>query len=159
MQTIERPVEAPAAPSGDGLSSLVSAMLKFSRLARSWEALERAGMSKIQVAVLIELARTGAERVTTLANRLGIEISVISRQLAAMTDAGLVERLRDPEDGRACLVTLSAQGRELLVQLDERRHAWFSNILADFDDTELASAARLIETVNAAWETVQRAHS
>ncbi len=159
MQTIERPVEAVAAPAGDGLSSLVSAMLSFSRLARSWEALERAGMSKIQVAILIELARTGAERVTALANKLGIEISVISRHLASLTDAGLVERLRDPEDGRACLVTLSDQGRNRLVELDERRHAWFSRILADFDDAELASAARMIETVNAAWETVQRAHS
>lgn len=159
MQTIERPAEVVAAPAGDGLSSLVSAMLSFSRLARSWEALERAGMSKIQVAILIELARTGAERVTALAKKLGIEISVISRHLASLTDAGLVERLRDPEDGRACLVTLSDQGRNRLVELDERRHAWFSRILADFDDAELASAARMIETVNAAWETVQRAHS
>lgn len=139
--------------------SLVTALLRFSRLARSWEALEGAGMSKVQVALLMELSRVGTERVTTLSKLLGVEVSVISRQLSAMVDSGAVERVRDPEDGRAWQVTLSEQGRRQLAELHERRNAWFSRILVGFDDTERAAAARVIEAVNAEWESVQRRHS
>lgn len=147
------------AVSDDPTTRFISALLTYSRLSRSWEAFEARGMTKVQVAILTELSKRGAERVTTLAEKLGVELSVVSRHVTSLSDAGAVARVRDPEDGRAWLLTISGPGEELLAELRQRRHAWFERVLAGFDDDQRATAARVLETINAEWESVQRRHS
>src|ERR1700755_3345303 len=49
-----------------------------------------------------------------VAEKLCLDRSVISRQVAALVDAGLVDRASDPDDGRAELVSLTDAGRERL---------------------------------------------
>ena len=51
-------------------------------------------------------------RLTELADRAGVTKQTASLLVAALEREGLVERVPDPEDGRARLITLSARGRE-----------------------------------------------
>lgn len=51
-------------------------------------------------------------RLTELANRAGVTKQTASLLVAALEREGLVERVPDPEDGRARLIRLSARGRE-----------------------------------------------
>ncbi|MEA4944374.1 MAG: MarR family transcriptional regulator [Propionicimonas sp.] len=155
MQANELTVSpAPVLPD-DVTARFIHALLTYSRLSRSWEAFEGRGMTKIQMAILTELSRRGDQRVTMLSETLGVELSVISRQITALYEAGAVARVRDPEDGRAWLLTISGQGEELLAEARKRRHAWFSRVLADFDDDQREIAARILETVNAEWASIQ----
>ena len=51
-------------------------------------------------------------RLTELADRAGVTKQTASLLVAALEREGLVERVPDPEDGRARLIRLSTRGRE-----------------------------------------------
>ena len=51
-------------------------------------------------------------RLTELADRAGVTKQTASLLVVALEREGLVERVPDPEDGRARLIRLSARGRE-----------------------------------------------
>lgn len=56
-----------------------------------------------------------------LVERLGLDKSTISRQLAQLVELGMAERVADPEDARVRLVQLTERGvAELRVLRDER---------------------------------------
>ena len=57
----------------------------------------------------------------TSSNRLGLDKSTVSRQVAHLVDLGLVERAADPVDGRAQVLTPSAEGSTRLARIREVR--------------------------------------
>ena len=94
--------------------------------------------------------RHGPCRVTALAEVARVDASVVSRQIAHLEKIGLVERLPDPADGRAHLVSISAEGASVLEQgrerlagmVDERLQGWSPDeILAFSDDLRRVLAA------------------
>ncbi len=60
------------------------------------------------------LEARGSTRPGQIAVALNVDPSVVSRQLATLEPLGLVTRGTDPEDGRAELITITAQGRDQL---------------------------------------------
>src|SRR3954471_12934064 len=54
----------------------------------------------------------GAIRPTALAGLLEVDLSVVSRQVRSLEDAGFVQRETDPQDARAALVSATDAGRE-----------------------------------------------
>src|SRR4051795_8904193 len=57
--------------------------------------------------LLVPLEREGEQRCSTLAAKAGVDVSVVSRQVAALERAGYVARRPDPRDGRASLFSLT----------------------------------------------------
>ena len=60
--------------------------------------------------LLKTLATSGPLRVTDLAVCANLDVSTVSRHVAQLHSAGLIERTPDPVDGRAQRVKLSAPG-------------------------------------------------
>jgi len=60
-------------------------------------------------------------RVSDLADKVYADISTVSRQVTHLVGLGLIERLPDPEDGRAHLLTLTPAGIALLTTLRQDR--------------------------------------
>jgi DNA-binding MarR family transcriptional regulator len=58
-------------------------------------------------------------RASKLAERLLVDMSVVSRRLTMMRRRGWIERVKDPTDRRAQLVTLSDSGLALWEELRE----------------------------------------
>src|SRR4051795_5982729 len=67
--------------------------------------------------LLVPLEREGEQRCSTLAARAGVDVSVVSRQVAALERAGYVERRPDPRDGRASLFRNTPVGLTRIVNL------------------------------------------
>ena len=65
--------------------------------------------------------------VKDLAARFGLDPSTVSRTVAALVRSGLVERAADPADGRASVLTLTALGRQTLIEVT----TWADERLAD----------------------------
>src|SRR3954447_23577807 len=57
--------------------------------------------------LLVPLEREGEQRCSTFAAMAGVDVSVVSRQVARLEKAGYVERRPDPRDGRASLIGLT----------------------------------------------------
>jgi DNA-binding MarR family transcriptional regulator len=66
-----------------------------------------------QFQVMSVLWEDGSHVVTTLADRLALDVSTISPLLKRLEARGLVERRRDPQDERRVVVNLTEKGLEL----------------------------------------------
>ena len=135
----------------DPTDDLIRALMQTTRLSRTWEAFEGQGMSKAQIAILTQLRQQGACRLTVLASSLNLELSVASRQVNALAEAAAVTRDRDPDDKRAWVIAIADGGRDTLRAIEEGRRCWFDATLAGFSLRQRATAARVIEAVNAEW--------
>jgi len=75
-------------------------------------------------------------RMGTLADRLAVEAPHVSRQVQRLERAGLVERVPDPDDGRAQRVRITERGAETVecVRAVVRRR--MAEALADWSDED-----------------------
>ena len=86
---------------------------------RVQEFLDDAGidMSAEEISILTVLAHLdGPERMKPLSEKLGRDATTVSRQVAGLEEAGLVERSPCPDDGRATAVTITKAGSKLVEQ-------------------------------------------
>ena len=73
--------------------------------------------------LLFQLVNDGPRRSSALAEAACVDPSTVSRQVAQLVKAGLVERQSDPEDGRASLLVATEQGRAAYAAKQEHRAA------------------------------------
>jgi DNA-binding MarR family transcriptional regulator len=77
-----------------------------------------------------DIAEHGPLTQNALATRLHLQKSTVSRLVAQLTDRGWVERFPDPNDGRAQLVSLTSEGRDVARRLNNARVRRFATLLA-----------------------------
>ena len=104
----------------------------------------------------LTLAQFGALDVTSqnaglrmgeLADRLLIDDSTTTRIVTSLVDRGLVERTRDPIDGRAFVLTVTAAGDKLRTEAAQAHSAMLADrlsVLAKEDQSSLESALRTL---------------
>lgn len=119
-------------------------------------------------ATLSVLASSGPRRLTDLAISQGVSQPSMSVMIARLERQGIVERRRDPCDGRIVLVVITGAGRELLGRRRRARAAFLSTLVASLgqaDQQALAAAAgalrRLVDpaAVPAALDAAKQAAS
>lgn len=87
---------------------------------------DRAGaalLSKLQASA------DGTLRVTSLADRLGVDTPTVTRKIQQLERLGLVARDADPDDRRAHRIRLTDDGRETLVLLNDAKRRWLAALL------------------------------
>src|SRR4051812_12877015 len=84
----------------------------------------------------------GPVRVSDVAQKLNVALSVASRQVSALERAGYVERQPDPDDGRAHRVAITAAGRRVLAESHRRMVDAFSQALQDWTPEELEALSQ-----------------
>jgi DNA-binding MarR family transcriptional regulator len=84
------------------------------RLVRMLRRTGTADVSPGGFSALATLNRQGAMRPGDLAAREGVSAPTMTRIVASLEDAGLVDRAADPQDGRAVLVAVSPAGSALI---------------------------------------------
>lgn len=111
-------------------------------------------------AMLIPLEQGGEQRCSTLASAVGIDVSVASRQVAALERAGYVARRPDPRDGRAALLRLTDAGAAALATARALRDHWAASALSRWDEDDAVRLSelveRLIEDLDASARTTGR---
>ena len=98
--------------------------------------------------LLALLQDSGPLRASDLVARLGLDKSTVSRQLASLVALGLVDRTADPEDGRAQVLTPSAEGSTRLARIREARRARWEDDLAGWPAEDVATLAELLGRFN-----------
>lgn len=120
------------------LSVSIIRMLRMLHATRARAPRVHPGLEPSHHAVLVAL-RDNPARVGDIAERIISDASTVSRQVSHLTALGLVEKVPDPQDGRAQVVALSDEGRAVLDELVARREAWFDELLADWPDEDVAT--------------------
>ncbi|MGY1746850.1 MarR family winged helix-turn-helix transcriptional regulator [Blastococcus sp. SYSU D00695] len=96
-------------------------------------------------ALLVPLERDGEQRCSALAAAVDIDVSVASRQVAALERAGYVERRPDPRDGRASLLRLTDAGAAALATTRALRNDWAATALSGWDEVDAVRLSELVE--------------
>jgi len=77
-----------------------------------------------------------------------VQPPTMTRIVAALVEAGLVEREADPTDGRVAWVTVTPEGRRLLERSRRRKEAYLAKALGSLEQDELRTledAAGILE--------------
>ena len=98
--------------------------------------------------LLALLQDSGPLRASDLVARLGLDKSTVSRQVSSLVDLGLVDRTADPEDGRAQVLTPSAEGSARLNRIRDARRARWESDLSGWDTDDVATLALLLGRLN-----------
>lgn len=103
------------------------------------------GVERAAYVLLARLVLEGPHRSNVLAEAVRSDPSTVSRQVAGLVRAGLVERRPDPDDGRACLLAASAEGLRVFAANRDRRNADITAITADWDEADRHAFVGLLD--------------
>jgi DNA-binding MarR family transcriptional regulator len=77
------------------------------------------------------------QRVSAVAESIHSDVSTVSRQVSHLVHHGLLDKIGDPDDRRAQLLSLSPSGREVIDKLVRGRGQWFGELLASWTDEDV----------------------
>ena len=96
--------------------------------------------------MLAHVAEHGPMRASTVADLFSIDKGAISRQVTHLIELGLIEKSRDPEDGRAWLLT--ADARQRLEQVAVSRRRYLADRLDGWEAGDLEAFTHLLARYN-----------
>jgi MarR family transcriptional regulator, lower aerobic nicotinate degradation pathway regulator len=109
--------------------------------------LAEAGARRQHFTVLTSLAEQGQASQAEMGRRLSIDRSDLHALLGELESDGLVARVRDDQDRRRNVVTLTRSGRSALARLDRRIDAAQDALLAPLSPAERRELSRLLQKV------------
>jgi DNA-binding MarR family transcriptional regulator len=117
--------------------------LAITRTARRLRQEAGEDLSPSLAAALATVERHGPLAPSRLAEIERVKRPTATRILTRLEEAGLVERERDPRDGRGVLVTISDEGRRTLRRMRSRKTAYLARRLRELppEDAELLDRA------------------
>ncbi len=131
----------------EAVQVLFDGVLQFSRAVRSrsgdWRHAVQ-DLSQGDIVTLGVVARQESTRPGQIASALGVDPSVVSRQLAALDRLGLIARCVDPADRRAEQVRVTPLGREQLLQARAAMCEALASRLGGWDLEEISRAATVV---------------
>jgi DNA-binding MarR family transcriptional regulator len=114
---------SPASPAldVDTAARLRVAIGRLSRRLRTTEAGSAAGLTPTRISVLLTVVRDGPIRLSALARSESLNPTMLSRIIADLVDAGLLERTSDDGDRRAAWVQVTDTGKTLAQRMRQER--------------------------------------
>lgn len=121
-------------------------------LVRRMEAARRRfhfGLERAHYLLLILLERSDRQSVGALADQVNLDASTVTRQIAAMKKAGLVDKHDNPDDRRGGFVTITELGRDTAAEVRGRRLERIERgCFYDWSEAERREFARLMARYN-----------
>jgi DNA-binding MarR family transcriptional regulator len=105
----------------DTAARLRIAIGRLSRRLRTTAAGSAAGLTPTRISVLLTVVREGPVRLSALATAESLNPTMLSRVIADLVDAGLLERTSDDGDRRAAWVRPTDAGLELAQRMRRER--------------------------------------
>ncbi|SFE98742.1 DNA-binding transcriptional regulator, MarR family [Paenibacillus catalpae] len=116
-------------------------------------------MDRSSYLILQFLEKAGAAGIKTISTTFQLDISTVSRQIAALEAKGLISRLTDPNDARISLLQLTEEAPALLAEVRASREAFFKELLTDWDEEEVRIFGNLLLKFNQTAEQRIRSRS
>jgi DNA-binding MarR family transcriptional regulator len=141
------PAERPAAVD-DEIDAITDAVLTASRLLVAISARSIASVNDSvtlpQFRLLVVLATRGQQKVTELAEALGVNPSTATRSIDRLLEAGLVDRQTNPESRREMRISLTRTGRRVVREVTRRRREEIARIVARMPHTHRRGLVRAL---------------
>lgn len=86
--------------------------------------------------LLGQLEDKGDQMISALANTFLLDISTVSRQIAALETKGFVKRIPHPQHVRMNLLQITDEGRKLYTEMRNNQVSRYKGVLADWSDED-----------------------
>lgn len=149
----------PAAPDRRDPTVLARLVLELTLLSRQYPAARRNSpfqLDRSAYLILTRLQLGGPLSLRELAEAFGLDVSTVNRQVAAMLDQDLVERVPDPDGGIARKVRPSEKGLRLFEDDLALQRRGVGAVVAGWPDDEVEQLVRLMERFNEGVEGLAR---
>ena len=128
------------------------AIVRTARRLRQEAAGKRAEMTPTGASALATIERHGPLTPSELAEIERVKRPTATRTLRVLEEAGLLDRAPDPADGRSCLVSVNAEGRERLRRLRGRKNAYLARRMRELPGEDIETLERAAEILEAMLE-------
>lgn len=135
----------------DTLTELFPHLSRLSTVLGRGELYERAveatglPLERPAMTILVVLHSAGEPlRIGQIAAQMQVAGPHATRHVQALERRGLVERVTDPHDQRARLITLTAQGRQTARRYLDVVYSWFTDAMADWTADDRRDLTRLL---------------
>jgi DNA-binding MarR family transcriptional regulator len=132
-------------PLAERAAHLRIAIVRTARRLRQEAAAETSGLTPTSVAALATIERHGPMTPSEIAAVERVKRPTITRTLVCLEREGLIDRARDPQDGRSALISVNGAGRERLRRLRGRKNAYLARRMREMTDEEVETLERAAE--------------
>ena len=94
------------------------------------------GISSVEYGIMEGCLETDGITATELAADIDADVSVISRRVNTLVEAGLLSRLRTADDRRRVRLSLTEEGRSMTLRMAEQLRARESLMMRGIDEDE-----------------------
>lgn len=147
--------DSPASAADVGTDELLDALAQLGRTQRiaAEQLAKELGWPRAGLSLLRMLRCTGPMSLSDVAAALQVDLSVASRHVTALADAGHVVRVVDPDDRRIRTVALTEAGRALAGRSSGEIAAATERVFGTWTADELAAAVVQLRRLTAAIGT------
>jgi DNA-binding MarR family transcriptional regulator len=128
---------------------------RLSRRLRPTAAGAAAGLTPTGVSILLAVDRNGPTRLSEIADAEAINPTMLSRVVADLVDAGLLERASDERDRRAAWVKATRAGHKLAERMRRERTDAVNLALAGLEETDRRHLERALPALEALAEQLR----
>jgi len=111
-------------------------------------------LSYAQYGLLFGLASGCALSSRELAYQADVTSATAAQMLDHLEAAGMVQRVRSPEDKRVVLTSLTGRGRQVIEERRARQEPRWRAALSEFSDDELSTAASVLNRIATLFDEV-----
>jgi DNA-binding MarR family transcriptional regulator len=104
---------------------------------------------------MFAVVRRGPVGLSELADEQGLNPTMLSRTVASLVEAGLLERTSDPADRRAALVSATTDGRRLIERVRRERDRALSAALEPLPSEHRDALQRALPALEALAEQLK----
>jgi DNA-binding MarR family transcriptional regulator len=138
-------IQATDIPLSESAAHLRMAIVRTARRLRQEAAAETSGLTPTSVAALATIERHGPLTPSEIAAIERVKRPTITRTLVCLEREGLVDRARDPQDGRSALISVNSAGRDRLRRLRSRKNAYLAKRMRNLSTEEVETLERAAE--------------
>src|SRR5215216_1952561 len=113
------------------------------------------GLSMPQFSVLMQLHHKGACGMSEISERFEVTPAAASQLVDKLVQSGFIQRVEDPNDRRAKLLSLTDKGRDLIQQGIEERYRWVEELAEKLSAEECAQVSEALNIMTHAAQELE----
>jgi DNA-binding MarR family transcriptional regulator len=118
---------------------------------------QRGELTPTRLTALAVVDKAGPMRMGSLAFRVGIQVSTMSRIVDVLVASGWAERRVDEADHRACVIAVTEAGADLISSVRRSNETRLADCISRLDPEELAALQAALPVLeNLAQEIISR---
>ncbi|HBV22936.1 MAG TPA: MarR family transcriptional regulator [Jeotgalicoccus sp.] len=124
------------------------AMMVRALRTRTFENDKKQELKRASYLILLLISKNGPMGVKSIAEKLHLDISTVSRQAADLMEDELLEKKQSETDRRSYLYDINDKGHDVILHIRQGRKQRFAKIIDEWEDKEIEDFAHLLQKFN-----------